>query len=299
MKNYVGKNMTNVPTVEAILAFIALLTFLPFATGFVFSHIFFRNTKISLLGGIISLPLFILIWFIINLPIFFDALFAGLLSSILIGFILYKFKNWEISTIKSNVKDTLKVFNRRSLSLFFIAILMLISVVLYGLNQEKELEFKVNDPKGDMSYRELNGSGYELRGYDHIDITRLESKIVGDSVVLEMELAGNMSEKKAAEYDFIIYTTRYSSPDTSISRREMEENGNILRGYIPLKSLEGRNIFVVAAVSSDYTYNPNLNREGVFDRCSKERTLGGYLQSAEYLQKILLTPLGSTLYIVR
>ncbi|MBP1909530.1 hypothetical protein [Methanolobus bombayensis] len=291
--------MTNVPTVEAILAFIALLTFLPFVVGFVFSYIFFRNTKISFLGGIISLPLSILIWFIINLPIFFDALFAGLLSSILIGFILYKFKNWEISTIKSNVKGTLKVFNRRNLSLLIIAILVLISIVVYGLNQEKELEFKVNDPKGDMSYRELNGSEYELRGYDHIDITRLESKIVGDSVVLEMELAGNVSEKKAAEYDFFIYTTRYSSPDTSISRREMEENSNILRGYIPLKSLEGRNIFVVTAVSSDYTYNPNLSREGVFDRCSKKRTLGGYLQSAEYLQKILLTPLGSTLYIVR
>ncbi|SDG20156.1 hypothetical protein SAMN04488589_2393 [Methanolobus vulcani] len=179
-----------------------------------------------------------------------------------------------------------------------IAILVLISIVVYGLNQEKELEFKVNDPKGDMSYRELNGSEYELRGYDHIDITRLESKIVGDSVVLEMELAGNVSEKKAAEYDFFIYTTRYSSPDTSISRREMEENSNILRGYIPLKSLEGRNIFVVTAVSSDYTYNPNLGREGVSDSCSKKRALGGYLQSAEYLLKILLTPLGSILYMV-
>jgi hypothetical protein len=279
--------MTNIPTLGAFVAFLSLMTFLPLITGFVFSYVFFRSMKTSFFGGLSSILAFFLL-LRIPFPFLINALLAGFFSCILIGIILYKTKNWNPATIRTNVIDALNIFNRKNLTVVFIAAILIASIVVYGLNKEKELEFNIIDPKDDISYQGWTKS--ELSGYDHIDIIRMESRIVDDSVVLEMELAGNVSEKETVDYDFFIYTTRYSAPDSSISKRDMEKEGNILRGYIPVKSLESRKIFVINAVASESDFNSSIGIDGISDKSSKKRALGGYLQSSEYLLKLLLTP---------
>lgn len=279
--------MTNIPTLGVFVAFICLMTFLPFIIGFVFSYVFFRSMKTSFFGGLSSILAFILL-LRITFPFLINALLAGIFSCILIGLVLHKTKNWNSITIRTNVTDALNLVNGKNLTVLFIATLLIVSIAFYGLNKEKELEFNIADPKDDISYQGWTKS--KLTGYDHVDIIRMESKIVDDSVVLEMELAGNVSEKETVDYYFFIYTTRYSAPDTSISKRDMEQEANVLRGYIPVKSLESRKIFVINAVASESDFNSSIGIDGISDTSSKKRALGGYLQSSEYLLKLLLTP---------
>ena len=154
-----------------------------------------------------------------------------------------------------------------------LVIVILLSIFsLYYSFERKNLEFDVSDPLGDVSE-----SGYtepKLSGYDYIDILSLKSRVAGDYVVLEMELAGEISDNERVNYKFLVYTERHGFWTHDIDYRypdlggKMEKDGRILRARIPVDSLKNRKIFGVIAIASDNEkgLSDNLFNTGIIEQ---------------------------------
>jgi hypothetical protein len=279
--------MTNVPTLGFVIVYVMILAIIPFSTGFILSLLLFRNTKTSVIAGISSL-FFYLALIKSSFSFFVTSLIAAFISCALIGITLYSIKKWDIPIISLslNITEKLDFINRKTITALVIAFLLLFVVLSFGHGQEKEMEFSVTDPRYDIEYQGMPGA--ELSGYEHVDIVRLDSKIVGDSVVLEMKLAGNVSEKDTVDYDFFIFTSRYGTPGMTISKWEMEKEGNILRGYVPLEIAQNGKMFYVQAVASESNFSPSMGIDGIYDSCSKEKALSGTLELLDSLIRLLL-----------
>ncbi len=169
-------------------------------------------------------------------------------------------------------------FDNRTIASILLTIGLISSLSLYYLSQEDDLEFSVNDPQGDVGY-----SGYtDLKesGYDYIDILRLESRVVGDSVILEMELAGKIEENSTVKYTFFTATQEPGMWE-DIELEDMEKEGNILRAYIPIESLKDRKIFHVRAFASDDDFSKG-GGNGLYDSCSKMGWFWGILETLNW-----------------
>lgn len=259
--------MTNVITLEAILFFLFILTFIPFWTAFLISYIFYRRLGISLLSGFTGVISFIFTYFIFrDFPMWMRGVIAGVLGGSFLVLILSIHYKPSIPNFR---------FDKKTIISILLTIGLISSISLYYLSQEDDLEFSVNDPSGDVGY-----SGYSdlyQNGYDYIDILRLQSRVVGDSVILEMELAGNIEENSTVKYIFFTATQEPYMWET-IELEDMEKEGKILRARIPLKSLKDRKIFHIRAFASDDDYSKS-GGNGLYDSCSKVGWFWGILKT--------------------
>jgi hypothetical protein len=281
-----GKNMTNVPTLGFVIVYVMILAVIPFIMGLIPAQFLFKNTKISIIAGISSL-FFYIVLIKLSFSSFVTSLIAAFISCILIGITLYSIKKLNIPVINLNIAEKLSFINRKTITVL-VVFLLLITLLGYGQSQkmEKEIEFGVKDRIHDIEYQGMPGA--ELSGYEHVDIVRLDSKILGDSVVLEMELAGNVSEKETVDYNFFISTNRYGTPSITISKWEMEKEGNILRGYVPLEIAQNGKMFDVQAVASESNFSPSQGIDGIYDSCSKEKYQAGILEILDFLMRLFL-----------
>ncbi|MDK2826255.1 MAG: hypothetical protein PWQ44_1435 [Methanolobus sp.] len=277
--------MTNVPTLGFVVLYVMILAIVPFLNGLISSLILFKNTKTSIIAGLSSV-FFYIILMKLSFSFFVTSLIAAFISCVLIGIALYSIKKWDIPVINLNITEKLSFINRRTINILIVVVLLFFVVLSYGQSREKEMEFSVTDPRYDIEYQGMPGA--ELSGYEHIDIVRLDSKIVGDSVVLEMELAGNVSQKENVDYNFFVFISRYSAPSMTISKWEMEKEGNILRGYVPLEIAENGQIFYVQAAASESDFSPSQGIDGIYDSCSKKKALGGAVESLDSSTRLFL-----------
>ncbi|WP_440947349.1 hypothetical protein ACSAZL_03480 [Methanosarcina sp. T3] len=255
--------MTNIPTLGGLLLLLFIPIFIPFLTAFVISYVMYRRLKIGLLGGLTGIVSFVLISSLLDSVLWIRGIIAGIFGGAILVIALsryYKLHSFNF-----------KVDKRTIVSILVIAGLIL-SISLYYLSEKTNMEFCIDDPSGDVSY-----SGYtepKISGHDNIDILRFESLVVGDSVILEMELAGDIDENSAAEYIFYIDTQGRSLWTLTIDEKDMEKEGNILRAYVPVESLKNRKSFHVLAVASEYDMSTDLN---LHDSCSNRGDFWGIL----------------------
>jgi hypothetical protein len=278
--------MTNVPTLGFVVLYVIILAIVPFSVGFISSLLLFKKVKTSIIAGISSLFFYIILIKLLH-SFFVTSLIAAFISCFLIGIALYSMKKWDISIINLNITHKFNFVNRKTI-VAIVVVLLLFVLLGYGQTQkmEKEIEFSVKDPRYDIDYQGMPEA--ELSGYEHVDIVRLDSKILGDSVVLEMELAGNVSEKETVDYNFFIHTSQYGTPSITISKWEMEKEGNILRGYVPLEIAQNRKMFDVQAVASESNFSPSQGIDGIYDSCSKEKYQAGILEILDFLMRLFL-----------
>ncbi len=255
--------MTNAPTLDGILLFVFILTFIPFWTAFAISYVIYRRLGIGLLGGLTGIISFVLTLYLLDFDLWIRGVVAGVFGGIILVIALSRFYKPIIPNFR--------VHNRTVAYILVIAGLIL-SIYLYYSSEKADLEFCIDDPSGDVSY-----SGYtepKLAGHDNIDILRLESRVVEGSVLLEMELVGEINENSTAEYTYYIATQKESLWNLTIDEKDMEKEGNILRAYIPVESLQNRKIFHVAAIASEYDMSMDLNLN---DGCSNSGYFWGIL----------------------
>lgn len=256
--------MTNVPTLDDLLILFLVLTFIPFWTAFVISYVTYRRLGIGLLGGLAGVISFVPTMYLVDSALWIRGVIAGVFGGTVLVIALLRFHKPQIPKFR--------VDNRMIVSLLLVTGLIL-SAVLYYSSEKADLEFCIDDPSGDVSY-----SGYtepKLSGHDNVDILRLESHVVGDSVILEMELAGEINESSAAEYTCYITTEEQDLWTNIIDLKHMEKKGNILRAKIPVESLNDRKIFHVVAVASEPDASLDL---GLYDNCSNRGDFWGFLK---------------------
>jgi len=221
--------MTNIPTLGGLLFLLFVPIFIPFWTAFVISYLTFRRLKIGLLGGLTGIISFVLTSSLLDFALWIRGIIAGVFGGAILVVALSRYYKPH--------SFNFKVDKRTIVSILVIAGIIL-SISLYYLSERTNMEFRIDDPSGDVSY-----SGYtepKISGHDNIDILRMESSVVGDSVILEMELAGEIDENSAAEYIFYIDTQGQNLWSLTIYEKDMEKEGNILRAYVPVESLEDR-----------------------------------------------------------
>lgn len=258
--------MTNVPTLGGLLFIIIILSIVPFCTAFLVYYTKYRQLKMSLLVATAGVCVFFLTLTIFHdFPFWIRGIFAGSIAGILGILFLPKLAAPSVTVMK-NKTDFL---SRKNIILVALIIVLLFSFSLYSSFTGNDLEFRISDPIEDVSYAGYADS--EIDGPDYIDILRLESRVEGDSVILEMELAGEIDEDRDAEYVFYIATQEYSLWNHNIDLEEMEAEGTILRASIPVESLENRRVFHVLAVASEYDISTDLNLN---DACSNRNAIG-------------------------
>lgn len=169
-------------------------------------------------------------------------------------------------------------FDNKTITSILLIIGLISSLSLYYLSQEDDLEFSVNDPPEDVGY--IGYTDLKQSGYDYIDILRLESRVVGDSVILEMELAGKIEENSTVKYTFFTATQEPGMWE-DIELEDMEKEGNILRAYIPIESLKDRKIFHVRASASDDDFSKG-GGNGLYDSCGKMGWFWGILETLNW-----------------
>jgi len=259
--------MTNLPTLGGILFFAVMLTFIPFWFAFIISYVSYRQLKAGLLGGILGVIFFFLtIYF--SLPLYCVFWIRGLISGYIGGIITVIFLSKYYKSYLPTTGDKINIISRKNIVLIVVTVVLLFSVFQYYSFARKSLEFNKTDPEGDVSY-----SGYSeprLSGHSNIDILRLESNVVGDHVILEMEIAGEITKNTTAEYTFFIATGRQGLWTDRIDMDEMEKNDSILRAKIPIERLKDRKIFHVLAVASETDIAVDL---GLYDNCSNRNVV--------------------------
>ncbi|AKB77387.1 hypothetical protein MSHOH_0904 [Methanosarcina horonobensis HB-1 = JCM 15518] len=246
--------MTNVPTLDGILLFVFVLTFIPFWTAFVICYVVYRRLGIGLLGGLTGIISFVLTAYLLDSALWIRGIIAGVFGGIIL-----------VIALSRHYKPIIPNFrvDNRTVAYTLVIVGLILSIYLYYSSEKADLEFCIDDPSDDVSY-----SGYtepKLAGHDNIDILRLKSRVVEDSVLLEMELAGEIDENSTAEYTYYIATQEQSLWTLTIDEKDMEKEGNILRAYIPVESFKNRKIFHVVAVASEYDMSTDLNLN---DSCS-------------------------------
>ena len=262
--------MTNVPTLGDILGILFILTFIPFWTAFLISYLFYRRLGVCLLSGLTGVISFFFTYLSFqDVPMWIRGFIGGVLGGSILVIILSIHYKPRIPNFR---------FDNRTIISILLIIGLISSLSLYYLSQEDDLEFSINDPSGDVSY-----SGYtepKLSGYDYIDILRLESRVVGDSVILEMELAGKIVENNTVDYTFYIATQEPGMWE-NIELEDMEKEGNIFRVCIPVESLKDRKIFHVRAFASNDDFS-NSGGNGLYDSCGKMGWFWGILETLNW-----------------
>ncbi len=251
--------MTNIPTVGELFLFIAILAFIPFLISFTISYVRYRRLTAGLLGAIIGTVIFFLTMGFLQYAFWIRGLILGFIGGVIGAAILSRFYK------PYSIRDITKFFNKKNTALIAVIVIFLLLLSLYYSNARKNIEFEASDPLGDVSE-----SGYtepKLSGHDNIDILKVRSRVAGDYVVLEMEVAGEISENERVNYQFFVYTERHGFWTHNIDYRypniggKMEKDGRILRARIPVDSLKNRKIFGVIAIASD-------NEKGLYDNWS-------------------------------
>jgi hypothetical protein len=227
---------------------------------------FYRRLGIGLLGGLTGFISFLFTYLgLQNYPMWIRGVIGGVLGgSILVIILSIRYKP-RIPSFR---------FDNRTIISILLTVGLISSISLYYLSQEDDLEFSIDDPVGDVSY-----SGYtepKLSGHDYIDIIRLESRVVGDSVILEMELAGKIEENNTVKYAFFV-STQEPRMWEDIKFEDMEKEGNILRAHIPVESLKDRKIFHVRAFAQNDDW-ANSGGNGLYDSCAKMGWFWGILE---------------------
>lgn len=255
--------MTNVPTLDGVLEFILLATIPPFVIAFFIHYARYRKVSKALIVGVLSLELLIVIsilFLILGLKN------AGGVSGLLAGIIgLFVYPTPPVKAIE--LKD-IRNINKKQVRTIIVICTLLLSMQIYYSYSETSLNFHVNDPENDLIY-----AGYyeKLKTEDKsIDIISMTSRLEGDNVILEMELAEN-ADRSNAEYKFYI-STHESNFDASrwavsTGARVSQDDFRILQAEIPLDSLENRDVYQVLAVSSKYDEKTDMD---IIDNCSSE-----------------------------
>lgn len=264
--------MTNVPTLGGVLFFLVVFTFIPFWSAFMISYVRYRKLRAGVVGGLTGLTVFILT-VAISLPLEYSFWIYGLVSGLIGGIVAVVYLSKYYQTDLPTKWNARIVFNRKNFILVVVALVLLFSFTQYYSSARKTLEFSVTDPREDISH--AGYPGQKLSGHDDIDIVRLESHISGNNVILEMEIAGDISTDIDAEYTFFIATDKQGLWTRRIDLGDMEKNGRILRGKIPIESLQNRKVFKILAVAS----KPDIVADfALIDGCSNENIIESILK---------------------
>ncbi|MDY0386054.1 MAG: hypothetical protein RBT65_02780 [Methanolobus sp.] len=254
----------------------------PFLTAFFLSYISFRDVKLSLLGGVVCIPIF-LIMTIVPFPYIVNGLISGLISCLIIWYIFYKTTKSERISIRGNLKKLPDLFSAKNITILVIALLIIGILFQADLYKEEQLEFKVTDPKDDV------GTGWQtidLNGHEYVDILAVESRLVDDQVILEIQLAENIPDRDTVEYKMFIFTTESAAPEIIVYNSDMEKDGSILRYDIPVRSLNDRNVFRVRAYATE---NNSNERDGsLYDTCAAKNDLADNLELTRQMFKQLI-----------
>lgn len=264
--------MSNIPIAGSFLILGGIFMLFPFLTAFFLSYISFRDVKLSLLGGVVCIPIF-LIMTIFPFPYIVNGLISGFISCLIVWYIFYKTAEPERMSVRGNLKKLPDLFSAKNIAIMVIALLIVGILFQADFYKEKQLEFKVSDPKDDV------GTGWQtidLNGHEYVDILGMESRVVDDQVILEIQLAGNIPDKDTVEYKLFIFTTGVAAPDIIVYGSDMEEDGNILRYKIPVRSLHDRNVFRITAYATEN--NVNEKDDGLYDTCSAKNDLADRLE---------------------
>ena len=264
--------MTNIPTLDGVLFFLITLIFIPFLLAFIISYISYRKLKAGMVGGLTGITVFILT-VAISLPLEHGFWIYGLVSGLIGGIaaVVYLSKYYQ-SYLPTNWNDNI-VFNRKNIILVVVILVLLFSLTQYYSSARKNLEFSITDPGGDISH-----SGYfgqKLSGHDDIDIVRLESRVSDNDVILEMEIAGEISTDTDVEYTFFIATDKQGLWTKRIDLGDMEKNGKILRAKIPIETLQDRKVFYILAVAKKPDIVADL---ALYDNCSNRNVIEDILK---------------------
>lgn len=255
--------MTNVPTPGDLLLLLLVPIFIPFWTAFIISYVAYRRWKIGILGGLTGIISFVLTLSLLDSALWIRGVIGGLFGGAILVIAFSRYYKPHSLNFK---------FDKRTIVSILVIAGLISSIYLYYSSEKTSMEFCIDDPSGDVSY-----AGYtepKISGHGNIDILRMESSVVGDSVVLEMELAEEIGENSTAEYIFYIDTQGHNLWNHNINEKDMEKEGNILRAYVPVESLKGRKSFHVLAIASEYDKSTDLNLD---DSCSNWGDFWGIL----------------------
>ncbi|MGB9927115.1 MAG: hypothetical protein ACPK85_01770 [Methanosarcina sp.] len=256
--------MTNIPTLDGILILLLVITFIPFWTAFAISYITYRRLGIGFLGGLSGIISFIIVLPLLDCDLWIRGTIAGMFGGIVLCMVLSKYYKPVIPEFKIDRKK-----------IIYIAVIagLILSIYLCYSSERADLEFCVTDPAQDVSY-----SGYfeqKVKGHNDIDILRLESRVIGNTVILETEFAGEVKEEGATEYTCHIATQEMYLWTEFIPLKEMEKDGKILRAKIPIESLEDRKVFHVLVVASKFDESKDLN---IYDNCANRGDFWQFLK---------------------
>ncbi|MGP8330858.1 MAG: hypothetical protein ACT6FB_00695 [Methanosarcinaceae archaeon] len=267
--------MATGPTYYDLLLLFAILAFIPFLSAFTISYVRYGKLKAGMLGGLVGVIICTL-----NLAVFYPAEHSiwinGLISGLFGGIatVTYLSKYYpSYLPIKWNIKI---LFNRKSIILVIVVLVLLFSFTQYYSFTNKNLEFNITDPRDDIFSQDLCGDK-GLNGHDDIDIVRLESRISDNNVILEMEIAEEIPNDTDTdvEYTFFIATDKQDLWTRQIDLEDMEKNGRILQAKIPIESLQDRKIFCVLAVAT----KPDMI-EGLvlYDNCYNKTAIAAFIE---------------------
>jgi len=242
--------MTNVPTLYNLLQLFLFPPALSFFIGFIIHYLWFRNIKKGLALGLISIGLYFVV-LVTFLPLNLN--YAGMISGAFIGF-----TGTLVSLIFSRKKKNIEIWQvkKKQLILSMLIVILLISPLAYYHFTKNQLEFNVSDPENDLRY-----AGYdEVIATDKkgIDIISMSSRIDGDNVVLEMQLA-DTALAEGAEYRFFVATQKRYFWDMSVDAKTIGTDGRTVQAIVPMSMIEGRDIFQVLAVASIYDQRRDLD----------------------------------------
>jgi hypothetical protein len=250
--------MTNIPNPIEIFYLLIVLTFIPFVTAFTMTYLSYKKLSFGTLGGIFGILFFLLIVFLLpDSSFLIRGLIAGGVGSIVLITILsrsYQLDLPDISALRHN---------RKAIVSIILIVGTLLSVSLYYSSEKADLEFSIDDPKDDLGYSGY--STFKLSNHDDIDIVKMQSQVIGDNVIIEMEVSGTISKNESVEYKIMIATSKHSSWTKYLSIDQMEIDGNTVRTRIPIETFDNRKIFHVIGITSEYDPSTDLN---INDVCS-------------------------------
>jgi hypothetical protein len=242
--------MTNVPTLYNLFEIFLFPPIISFFMGFMIHYLWFRNIMKGIALGLISVGLYFVV-LVLFLPR--NTNYAGMISGAFIGF-TGTFVSLILSRKKVNI-DILQT-NKKQLILSMLIVILLISPVAYYHLTKNQLEFSVSDPENDLRY-----AGYdEIIATDKkgIDIIGMSSRIDGDDVILEMQLADD-AQVEGAEYRFFVATQKRYFWSMTLDAKMIEADGMIRQATVPMSMIEDRDVFQVLAVASIYDQTRDLD----------------------------------------
>jgi hypothetical protein len=258
--------MTNAFTLDGVLEFILLATVPPFIIAFSIHYARYRKAFTALIIGVLSLELLIII------SIIFMALglqnaggVSGLLAGV-IGLFIY-----PVPPIKAIELKNIRYLNKKQIQSIIVILVLLMSMQTYYSHSKTGFELQVNDPENDLIYA---GGDYKTpeKQDTSIDIISMTSRLEGDNVILEMELAGDAAA--GAEYRFYVSTheSNLESMRGYIVKggRIKPVDRRIVLAEIPINSLENRDVFQILAVAGKYDDKTGME---IIDNCSSETLL--------------------------